>query len=161
MNNKAGIGQSLSEKSAMGVLVILRLVIGYHLLYEGMDKLFNPQWTSAIFLLQSDWLFAGFFHFLANSPALLSVVNFINIWGQILIGFSLILGLFSSKSAIFGAVMILSYYIAAPPFNGGNIFVDRNLLEFFCLLIIYIFPTGNVLGLDMLIEKYRMQKNGR
>ena len=142
------------------ILVLLRLVIGYHFLFEGMDKLFTPHWSAAPFLLQANWLFSDFFIFLANSDIVLIIVNFSNIWGQIFIGIGLILGLFSRTAAIGGAVMLAFYYIAIPPFMGGEIFIDKNLLEFFGLLIIAQFPYSNVIGLDSLIEKYRSIKNG-
>ena len=148
------------SKSQSVILIILRLVIGYHFLYEGMVKLLSPQWTSAPFLLQADWLFSGFFHWLAGNAAMLSLVNFLNIWGQILIGLGLIIGLFSTTAALAGAVMIALYYIAVPPFVGSFSFVDRNLLELFALIITAQFPTSNILGLDILIEKKRSIKNG-
>ena len=147
------------SKSQSAVLILLRLVIGYHFLFEGIDKLLSPHWSAAPFLLQANWLFSGFFHSLANSDTILVVVNFLNIWGQILIGISLIIGLFSTSAAIAGAVMIAFYYIAIPPFTGYNIFVDKNLLELFGFLIVAIFPSGNILGLDLLVEKYRSLKN--
>ena len=148
------------SKKALIILVLLRLILGYHFLFEGIDKLFNQHWTAAPFLLQADWLFSGFFHFLASNESILQLVNFLNIWGQILIGIALIAGLFSRSASIAGAVMIAFYYIAVPPFMSGSIFIDKNLLEFFCFLVITVFPTGNIIGLDFLLEKYRSVKNG-
>ncbi len=141
-------------------LVLLRLVVGYHFLYEGMNKLFIDNWSAAPFLLQSNWLFSDFFHFIANNQSLLSVINIVNIWGQIFIGVSLLVGLFSSVTALFGAILILSYYVAVPPFASGNIFVDRNLLELFAFVVIVLFPTSNILGLDFLVKKYGKSNNG-
>lgn len=148
------------SKTTTIILVLLRLVVGYHFLYEGVNKLFIPNWSAAPFLLQSNWLFAEFFHFIANNETLLAIINIINIWGQIFVGISLLIGLFSSVAALFGAILILSYYIAVPPFANGIIFVDRNLLEFFAFIIIVVFPTSNRIGLDFLIEKYRKANNG-
>ena len=142
------------------VLLSLRLVIGYHFLFEGIDKLVSPNWSSAPFLLQSNWLFSDFFHFLASNETLLAFVDILNIWGQILIGISLILGLYSFMAALFGAVLILSYYIAIPPFIESYSFIDKNLFELFGLIIIALFPTSNLFGLDFLIIKYRTQKRG-
>ena len=42
-------------------LVILRILIGWHFLYEGFSKLFNPNWTAAGFLLDSKGIFSWFF----------------------------------------------------------------------------------------------------
>jgi len=142
------------------VLVLLRLVVGYHFLFEGIDKLLSPSWTSSGFLLQTNWLFSDIFHFLANNPTMLSIVDMLNIWGQILIGVSLILGLFSTMAAIFGALMLFMYYIAIPPFIESYIFIDKNLLELFAFLIIALFPTSKILGIDLLLEKFRSIGNG-
>ena len=38
-------------------LVILRVIVGWHILYEGVAKLINPYWSSAAFLLDSKWIF--------------------------------------------------------------------------------------------------------
>ncbi len=142
------------------VLVLLRLIVGYHFLFEGIDKLFSTSWTSATFLLQTNWLFSDFFHYLANSKMLLSIVDVLNIWGQILIGISLIIGLFSTTAALFGALMILFYYIAIPPFIESHLFINKNLLELFALIIIALFPTSKIIGIDLLLKKYRSENNG-
>ena len=34
-------------KWQLTVLVVLRILIGWHLLYEGIAKLLNPNWSSA------------------------------------------------------------------------------------------------------------------
>ena len=41
------------------VLLILRIVIGWHFLYEGIVKLTDPNWTSAGYLAESKWILAG------------------------------------------------------------------------------------------------------
>ena len=141
------------------VLVLLRLVVGYHFLFEGMDKLFDPNWTSAGFLLQSNWLFADIFHSLVESSIILAVVDFMNIWGQILIGIGLLLGLFSTWAAYAGALLIFFYYIAIPPFINSYTFIDKNLLELFAFLVLAVFPTSQIIGIDLLINKLKKRKS--
>ena len=141
------------------VLVLLRLVVGYHFLFEGMDKFFDPNWTSAGFLLQSNWLFADIFHSLVESSFILAVVDFMNIWGQILIGIGLILGLFSTWAAYAGALLIFFYYIAIPPFINSYTFIDKNLLELFAFLVLAVFPTSQIIGIDLLINKLKKRKS--
>jgi thiosulfate dehydrogenase [quinone] large subunit len=85
--------------------------------------------------------------------------DFLNIWGQILIGLGLILGLFSTIAAISGALLLILYYVTIPPFMENLLFIDKNLLEFFALLIIVVFPTSNIFGIDLLLRKYRRVKN--
>ncbi|MGD8780219.1 MAG: DoxX family membrane protein [Ignavibacteria bacterium] len=159
MINFKGISERKNENGystlQLTVLVILRLVVGYHFLYEGFDKLLNPNWTSAGFLSQANWMFSGFFQSLANNQTVLFIVDSLNIWAQVIIGLLLILGLFSRGAAVFGALMILLYYIAIPPFAQNYIFIDKNLLEFFALLVIALFQTSDIIGLDRLIKKFR------
>ena len=143
------------SKTQTIVLVLLRLVIGYHFLEAGFDKLFDPNWTSAAFLLQSNWIFADLFQLMADNQTVLAIVDFLNIGGQILIGLSLIIGLFSTWAAFFGAVLIFFYYIAIPPFVDGYTFIDKNLFELFAFLIIAFFPTSRIIGIDLLVYKLR------
>lgn len=143
------------SKIQLWILVLLRLVIGYHFLFEGFNKLLNPIWSSMGFLYQS----YGVFLWIANSPTILGIVDFINIWGQILIGFSLLVGLFSRYAAWAGAFLLLLYYLALPPTALGNLFIDRNLMELFGLLVIALFSTSSIVGMDGLIQKFRSNKH--
>ena len=37
------------------VLLLLRIAVGWHFLYEGVVKLFDPGWSSAGYLAESRW----------------------------------------------------------------------------------------------------------
>ncbi len=128
-------------KPQLYLLTALRVIIGYHFLYEGLNKLFADSWSSGGFLIQSNWIFSDLFIAFANSPNLITISDFLNIWGQIFIGLGLILGLYSRYAAIGGAILLFLYYIAIPPFVESYTFVDRNLLELLGLLIIAFFPN--------------------
>lgn len=52
-------------------LVLLRLAIGWHFLFEGVDKLNHPTWTSAGYLRESGGPLAGRFNELAGDPVLI------------------------------------------------------------------------------------------
>jgi uncharacterized membrane protein YphA (DoxX/SURF4 family) len=150
----------------MYILVALRIIIGWHFLYEGLVKVTNPVWSASGYLEQSNWVLAGFFHWIAASPGILALVDFINIWGQILIGLGLFLGLFTRISSFAGAALLLLYYLAMPPFIGsaasgleGNyMIVDKNLIEAVTLVIIGLLPTGLFLGLDKLFQDLLFSK---
>jgi uncharacterized membrane protein YphA (DoxX/SURF4 family) len=159
-----GMKVSSFSKIQLYTLVVLRVAIGWHFLYEGISKLFTPNWTSATYLELSRWIFSDFFHWLAADPTLLRMVDFMNIWGLILIGFALIAGLFTRGVGIAGIVFLLLYYLANPPFIGldfgvvkeGNyLVVDKNLIELFALAIVVLFPTSSVFGLDRLVLRLR------
>jgi thiosulfate dehydrogenase [quinone] large subunit len=142
------------------VLVALRMLIGWHFLYEGLAKLTNPYWSSAGYLSQSQWLFDGTFLKIAASPSALAVVDFLNVWGLILIGLGLMLGCLARPAAIAGVVLLALYYIAAPPFvsfaysmpsEGSYLVVNKVLIELVAVLALVAFPTSKVFGLDRFI----------
>ena len=147
-------------KYQLYLLVGLRVIIGYHFLNEGLNKLFATTWSSGGFLIQSNWIFSDLFIAIANSPTLIAISDFLNIWGQIFIGLGLILGLFSRYAAFAGAALLLLYYVALPPFIESYTFVDRNLLELFGLLLTALFQTSYIIGLDGLLSKMRSVNNG-
>jgi thiosulfate dehydrogenase [quinone] large subunit len=145
-------------------LVLLRVLIGWHFLYEGIIKLTNPNWSAAIFLLESKWIFAGIFKGIAGNPSVLSIVNILNTWGLILIGLGLMMGCLTRIASVAGMVLISLYYICNPPFTGlyyaipseGNyLIVNKNLIEMAALFVLLLFPTGHIIGLDRFFYKLR------
>lgn len=152
----------------LSTLVLLRVLIGWHFLYEGIAKLIKPGWSAAGYLLQSKWIFSGLFHWMANNETVISIVNMLNIWGLILIGFALMVGLLSRFASIAGIVLILLYYLCNPPFVGlyyaipseGNyIIVNKNVIEMAALLVVFSLPTSQIIGLDYLILKLIKKSN--
>ncbi|MBN2610944.1 MAG: DoxX family membrane protein [Bacteroidales bacterium] len=146
------------------LLITLRVLIGWHFLYEGVVKLFDPNWSSEWYLLDSQGFMAVFFHALAGSTKILQTVDFLNIWGLILIGSGLILGIFTRVATISGIVLLSMYYLSHPPFasltyampfEGNYLIVDKNLVEIFALAIVAAFPTGNIAGIDRLLNKIK------
>ncbi|MCH7657734.1 MAG: DoxX family membrane protein [Bacteroidetes bacterium] len=155
------------SKSQLYLLVALRVVIGWHFLYEGIVKLANPNWSSVGFLLDSQGIFSGFFHSLASNPDVLSVVDTLNIAALTLIGLGLILGSFTRLATIGGIVLLAFYYLSHPPFVGlkyampmeGNyLVVSKNLIELMALCVLLVFPTGTILGLDRMNYLIRNKK---
>jgi uncharacterized membrane protein YphA (DoxX/SURF4 family) len=143
-------------------IVLLRIVIGWHFLFEGISKLFSPSWSAADFLLLSNWIFKDFFHWIAENPGILAVADFIVIWGLIIIGLALFVGLFDRIISIAGMALLALFWLANPPLTGmdfglpheGNyLIVDKNLVELFGLLIICLFPTGRILGIEIFFRK--------
>jgi uncharacterized membrane protein YphA (DoxX/SURF4 family) len=163
MRNTQLSGSKLNNIS-LWVLSILRIAIGWHFLYEGIVKLISPGWTSAGYLLESKWIFAGFFHWIAASPGVLQVVDFLNIWGLTLVGLGLMLGFLSRIASIGGVALLAFYYLANPPFIGSSgtmleghyVWIDKNLVELLALVVLTAIPTGFFFGLDGLIAYFRM-----
>jgi uncharacterized membrane protein YphA (DoxX/SURF4 family) len=149
------------------LLTILRILIGWHFLYEGITKVINPDWTAKYYLLGSKWVFAGFFHWIASSPNILKFVDIFNSWGLILIGFFLFIGLFMRWSSLAGATLLFLYFIAYPPIPGytfgviaeGNYqWVDKNLIELFALIALMVIPAQYFYGVDRWISRWKQEK---
>jgi thiosulfate dehydrogenase [quinone] large subunit len=143
-------------------LVVLRVLIGWHFLYEGIAKLINPYWSSAAFLLDAKWIFSGIAKWMVSNPAILSLVDNLNMWGLTLIGACLILGLFGRHVSMLGMSLVLVYYLFTPSFwwleyarpgEGSYLVVNKNLIEACALFVIYLFPTSELIGLDRLVFK--------
>jgi thiosulfate dehydrogenase (quinone) large subunit len=143
-------------------LVTLRVLIGWHFLYEGLVKVVNPNWSCAGYLMDSQGIFTGFFHSIAANQNVLSVVDFLNIYGLIAIGLGLIVGLFSRIALSAGIILLLFYYLSHPPFvgfkyslpmEGSYLFVNKNLIEMAAMIVLLLFPTSNIIGIDRLIFK--------
>ena len=140
-------------------LVLLRVAIGWHFLYEGLIKLFNPSWTPFGYLMDSKGIFAPFFHALAANPSVLKTIAILNEWGLILIGAGLIAGLFTRAATWSGMILLVFYYLSHPPLTGlsyalpseGSYFIiDKVVIEFLALGVLALFPTGLAIGLDRL-----------
>ena len=146
------------------VLVALRMLIGWHILYEGFSKLLIPNWSSIGFLNESKWLLSGFSKWIVSNPGVLNSVDFLNTWGLIAIGLGLILGLFTRAAAISGAILLLVYYLNNPPLigleysvptEGSYLIVSKTLIESVALVALAVFPSGSFAGLDILVNRFR------
>jgi thiosulfate dehydrogenase [quinone] large subunit len=158
MNDLAGG----SSPARLAALVTLRIVIGWHFLYEGLVKVLSPSWTAADYLAQSQGLVSGAFHWLVASPSRLAVVDVLNSWGLVLIGAGLIAGLLTRAATLAGIVLLALYYLGNPPFpghassmptEGSYLIVNKVLLELVALWVLLAFPTGTSVGLDRLFAR--------
>lgn len=153
-------------------LTILRVLIGWHFLYEGLVKIYTPGWTAKSYLLASVGPFSSIFKALAESTSMLQIADFLNVWGLILIGLSLFVGLFSRLSNWFGIALLTFYYLSYPPFadlatsgyvEGNYWIVNRNLIEMAALFVLVMFPSSHITGLDRFIfpdqEKNKLVSN--
>ena len=142
-------------------IVVLRVLIGWHFLYEGLAKLTSPAWSAAGFLLQSRGPFSGLFRWMASDPGILSAVNQTNMWGLTAIGLGLMLGCFTRTASAAGILAVLLFYLCNPPFvgyfysipmEGSYLIVNKNLVEVAALAVILVTDSGRAAGLDRLIH---------
>jgi uncharacterized membrane protein YphA (DoxX/SURF4 family) len=157
-------------KPPVWLLSALRILVGWHFLYEGIVKLSSPSWSAGPYLLESTWIFSGIFRAAATNHSVLAVVDFLNIWGLIFIGAGLLAGLFTRLASWSGAALLMLYYLARPPFVGimdgnameGNyIWVNKNLIEMVVLILIARIPASWMFGTDNIIWGLKREKPGR
>ncbi|GMU25617.1 DoxX family membrane protein [Patescibacteria group bacterium] len=142
------------------LLVFLRMSLGWVFFWAGISKVADPTWSAGGFLQKAE-TFQSFFAWWA-SPAMLPVTNFLNEWGLLLIGLSLITGLFVRLSSFFGILLMALYYFARLKFpypDANSLFVDSHVI--YALLLGYFIATraGRVYGLDGKLQKLKRWKN--
>ena len=140
-----------------GLLTLLRIAIGWHFLYEGHAKFFAGSWTSAGYLDASRWFLGCAFQWMASHPAVIALVDAVNIGGQILIGLLLITGTLTRAASLAAIALLLLYYLANPPLvglgltipaEGHYLVVDRNLIELLTLAFLAALPVTALPGVD-------------
>jgi thiosulfate dehydrogenase [quinone] large subunit len=85
-------------------------------------------------------------------------------WGLTLIGFAMIVGIFTRVAKAGALLLLLFYYVAHPPLmmadyifpgEGSYLWVNKNLIELLAVAVLFAFPTGNIIGIDRLIKNFR------
>lgn len=150
------------SRPALIALTLLRVVIGWHFLYEGLSKLSADSWSAAGYLKQARGPFAGLFHSLAAQPNLLDTADLVTMWGLTVVGLLLMLGLFTRVASLAGMAFVLLFYLAAPPWvgyfytlpsEGSYLIVNKNLVELCALLVILMTGSGRFAGLDRILHR--------
>ena len=146
------------------IITIIRAAVGWHFLYEGCIKLFAEEWSSASYLNNTYGFLSGFYHWLAASPGRLAVIDFFNIWGLILIGLALFIGLYARWASLAGALLLALYYFAYPPFGitlltgDGSVFIINQLVIEAAILVFLFCYREKGYGLDDAVQLMRKKK---
>ena len=129
-------------------LAALRIALGWFFLYSGLTKVMNPLWSAAGYLNNAQ-TFSGLFQWFAQ-PQILPTINIINEWGQLLLGISLILGIFVRLSSTLGVALMLLYYFPAAnfPFVDHGFIVDEHIIYALTLAYFAVIRAGRVFGLE-------------
>jgi thiosulfate dehydrogenase [quinone] large subunit len=151
-------------------LVVLRTLVGWHFLYEGLYKLWGPawsragaplaHWSSAGYLRGASGPLAGVFHAVAGSP-LLPYVDRVMPLALAAVGLLLMLGLFTRAACIGGLCLLGLFYVSAiptagvlqPGAEGAYLLVNKNLIEAAAVAVVLAFHTGRIAGLDRLRDR--------
>lgn len=148
------------NKSQQFVLVLLRIFIGWHFLYEGLIKLLSPTWSAKRYLMSSESFLDGFFEWL-SADGMIGIVNIMTIGLLVGVGLSLLLGLFEKWGIAAGIALLALFYLAHPsipgyessaPTEGSYLIVNKNLIEMAALLVLWCFPSSKYFGLSQLFN---------
>jgi thiosulfate dehydrogenase [quinone] large subunit len=158
------------RKDQYGV-ALLRIVVGVIFLWAGLEKAVGTglgTWSAAGFLEFATggtlgWPFVttpvegaiynpthDFWVALAGNDAAMSALSYLVPLGQIGIGVSLILGLFTRFGAAMGALMMLIFFVAAWEFEFG--IVNQHLTYMVVCLALAGIGAGNYFGLDRVLK---------
>jgi thiosulfate dehydrogenase [quinone] large subunit len=142
-------------------ITVMRVLVGWHFLYEGLSKLTAASWSAAGYMKQARGPFADLFRSIASQPNLLANADLITMWGLTLVGACLILGLFTRLASLAGIGFLLLFYLCNPPFvgyfysipsEGSYLIVNKNLVEVCALLVILVTGSGRFAGLDRILR---------
>jgi thiosulfate dehydrogenase [quinone] large subunit len=148
-------------RGPMIAITVLRVLIGWHFLYEGIAKLSSPSWSAAGYLKQARGPFADLFKSLAAKPDLLANADLITMWGLTAVGLLLILGLFTRLASLGAIGFIILFYLCNPPFvgyfysiptEGSYLIVNKNLVELGALVVVLVTGSGRFAGLDRIVH---------
>jgi thiosulfate dehydrogenase (quinone) large subunit len=153
-------------------LIALRTVIGWHFLYEAYYKIASPAWSPSGGLLMP-WTSAGYLKG-ATGPLAKLFQKMVNAgwtpWidrsvkvALLLIGFSLLLGLFTrfgGATALFFLSLFYFLYVPMlgvpqPNAEGTYLIVNKTLIEAVAVMVLLVFDTGRIAGLDLLLSQKR------
>ena len=149
------------SRSAMIAITVMRVIVGWHFLYEGIAKLTSSTWSAAGYMRASRGPFADLFRWIASHPQMLDKANLITMYGLTIVGVLLILGLFTRLAAIGGISFVLLFYLCNPPFvgyfysiptEGSYLIVNKNLVELCALAVIFLTRSGLFAGLNRILH---------
>jgi len=157
-------GRDLKSGKAWSIFA-LRMALGFVFLWAGYEKIVTElggRFATTGFLSHVSGPFAFLFTGMAGNPA----VEYLLVYGELLIGISLMLGIFTRVGAISGALMTALLYLSTLPamtagFTGSyfDFLMSKNAVVSYYIVYILIFVaflflvTGRFLGLDGLLQK--------
>lgn len=159
--------EGILSKGQQAATAVVRVAIGSVFLTAGLEKALSATPFDAAGFLKFGtsglpWLGEAtkgvvynptheFWAGLAGNAALMPLVNFLVVGGEIAIGVALVLGLFTRFAAIAGTVMLSFFFVASWDLSHG--IVNSQLLDAIVTAFVGIMAAGRYYGLDSIIEK--------
>jgi thiosulfate dehydrogenase [quinone] large subunit len=162
--------ETLVNRSQSVALVVLRTLIGWHFLYEAYFKIMSPAWsrrggpltpwTSAGYLQGASGPLGRIFHRLVNAGWTVWLDRGVKV-ALLVIGLSLILGLFTRVGLWLALAMLALFYllyvptlgIPQPNNEGTYLIVNKTLIEAAAVAVLLMFDTGRMAGLDLFLRR--------
>lgn len=138
-----------SQRAERALIVFLRLSIGWVFLWAAIHHYGDDGYVAGF--LSHTKTFHPLYGAIAES-SFLPVISFLVEYGHLLIGLSLISGLFVRASAPFAILLMLLYWTAHMDFpyidNVNNLLIDEHVVYAVLLGYLIVRRAGHVFGLD-------------
>lgn len=156
---------NFSERTYLWYIALLRLYVGYYLLYQGIRKYQrgfpHGDWVGRqIGDLATVDIYPWYRTFLSEYVVPnRETFGYLVVSGEILAGAALLLGLLTRLSALIAVFMLVNYYLGPGMARGGASLAQQQMF-IITLIIIFLSNAGRSLGLDGLLLS-RKGKGGR
>jgi thiosulfate dehydrogenase [quinone] large subunit len=132
--------------------LVTRLAFGFYFIWTGIDKLVTDFTAKGWLLHATQGPLKGMFVNMGESGVAVSIVDPLVVYGQIIIGLALVLGIFTRFALLMAATQMLLFYLPAL-WPEHNPFLDDHIFYILIFALLGAVGAGRFLGLDALIEK--------
>ena len=156
---------NFSERTYLWYIALLRLYVGYYLLYQGIRKYQRDfprgDWVGRqIGDLATVDIYPWYRTFLTEYVVPhREVFGYLITSGEILAGAALLLGLLTRLSACVALFMLINYYLG-PGMARGGVSLAQQQMFIITLVIIFLSNAGRSLGLDGLLFSRKGKAGG-
>jgi thiosulfate dehydrogenase [quinone] large subunit len=147
---------NFSERTYLWYIALLRLYVGYYLLYQGSRKYQRDfphgDWIGRqIGDLATVGIYPWYRTFLSEYVVPnREIFGYLVMSGEVLAGAALLLGVLTRFSALIALFMLINYYLG-PGMARGGVSMAQQQIFIVALIIIFLSNAGRSLGLDGLL----------
>jgi len=159
--------EGILTKGQQAAIAVLRVTVGSVFLTAGLEKALAATPFDATGFLKFatagvPWLGEAakgvvynpthdFWVSLAGNAAIMPLINWMVVGGEIAIGLALVLGLFTRFAAIAGTLMLGFFFVASWDLSHG--IVNSQLMDAIVTAFVGVMAAGRYYGLDNIVEK--------
>ena len=141
-------------------VLLLRMTFGFYFLWSGFDKLITDFTAKGFLLNATHGPLKDVFVNMGQSQTALDVVDPLVVYGQILIGFALLFGIFTRFTLFMASTQMFLFYISAL-WPENNPFLDEHIFYILIFALLSVLGAGRIFGLDGVLEKWEPVKRVR